>query len=213
MKHLSPDNVCFRDSQCPPTLSGSARAALHCTDLDAHYMRFRLGWINSQPQRAEFWFWCRVLEQELSELTGVCMFFQITYFLVACMTSIKPCRVVKDLHHWYYHRQLFHLKDSSKLQQKKENRPDLLFLVRCWLAVLCITGACGSPSEPQKYWTAVVKLRNGRLSNHCFRTVTDRNHSLKAFCSWLKCSAQCNAGELWESGYFLQKTKQNLKPL
>lgn len=92
-------------------------------------------------------------------------------------------------------RQWFCLKDSSKLQQKRENRADLLFLVRSWWAVLCVTGAYGSPSEPCKYWIAVAKLRNSRLSNHYLRTVPNRHQSLKALCNWLKRSAQCYARE------------------
>lgn len=45
---------------------------------------------------------CKALEQELSELTGVYMFFQIIYFLMTCMTPIKlqSCEgIVRDLHH------------------------------------------------------------------------------------------------------------------
>lgn len=42
---------------------------------------------------------CRALEQEL---TGFYMFYQIAYFLVTCMTPMKPCKVMRemwDLHH------------------------------------------------------------------------------------------------------------------
>lgn len=96
---------------------------------------------------------CRALEQELSELTGVCMFFQITYFLVTCMTPIKPCKVVRELWRTPITDNITDNDFILKIVQNfsRRERTDLT-CCSWWGAgqLHYVTGACGSPSEPCK---------------------------------------------------------------